>query len=80
MFEISTEGEEKAYRLGYCEGRADGIVQALAMGSRVACSPTVCSMSKIYHRMRDYQIDVLQHWRNEESPEIGEPPLEFDIS
>ena len=80
MFEVNTEREETAYRLGYCDGRAGATAQTLAMASRVACSPTVYTMREIFGRMRDYQIAVLWYWRNEESPKIGEPLPEFEVS
>ena len=80
MFEISTEGEEKAYRLGYIEAWADVNLWALTLGSQVAGSPRVIPPDEIYHKMRDYQVDVLRPWFRERAPKINETPPEFVVS
>ena len=64
MFEVSTEREETAYRLGYNEAW----VYMLAAIS-VLMSPMP---SRTYRELRSYAINVLWPWFKEETPEIGE--------
>lgn len=62
-FEIKTQAEEQAYRLGYIEGW--GIAQ-------------VCALRYSYREMRSYEIKELWPWLRERSPRIGALPPRID--
>lgn len=79
-FRVGTEREEAAYRLGYVEAWGIAQLWALTLGTQIVSPPSEFPPGEIYRKMRDYWVNVLWPWYEEESPELNEPPPEFVVS